>query len=111
MLYEIEQPPAANASAILLHASDNIAVARLTLPAGHSIEVNEFTIVTKEPIPAGHKVAIQDIQPGEAVHRYGNVIGYATQSIAAGDHVHVQNLGYKELSASEVIPNQLAPRS
>lgn len=111
MLYEIEQPPAANASAILLHSSDNVAVARIALPAGHAVEVNGLSVVTNAPIPAGHKVAIHRIETGEAVHRYGNVIGFATQPIAVGDHVHVHNLGYKELDPSEVIPNQLAPRS
>ncbi|HEX4769196.1 MAG TPA: altronate dehydratase family protein [Bryobacteraceae bacterium] len=111
MLYEIEQPPAANASAILLHSSDNVAIARVALPAGHSVEVNGLSVVTKAPIPAGHKVAVRRIESGEAVHRYGNVIGFATQPIGVGDHVHVHNLGYKELDAAEVIPNQLAPRS
>src|SRR5277367_4276672 len=101
MLYEIEQPPAANASAILLHSSDNVAVARVALPAGHTVEVNGLSVVTNAPIPAGHKVAIRRIEPEEAVHRYGNVIGFATQPIAVGDHVHVHNLGYKELDPSE----------
>jgi altronate hydrolase len=111
MLYEIEQPPAATASVILLHSSDNVAVARTALPAGHPVEVNGIGLVTRTSIPAGHKIAVRAIEPGEAVHRYGNVIGFATQPIAVGDHVHVHNLGYKELDASEVIPNQLAPRS
>src|ERR1700730_6672368 len=82
MFYEIEQPPAAHASAILLHSSDNVAVARVALPAGHSMEVNGTTLVTKSSILPGHKIAIRAIAPGDAVHRYGNVIGFATQAIA-----------------------------
>src|SRR5438309_1991265 len=111
MLYDIQQPPAATASVILLHLSDNVAIARTSLPAGHPVEINGVHLVTKAPIPAGHKLAVRAIEPGEAVHRYGNVIGFATQPIAAGDHVHVHNLGYKELDISEVLPNQLAARS
>jgi altronate hydrolase len=111
MLYEIERPPSAQASAILLHSTDNVAVARVALPAFHTLEVNGITLTTQSSIPPGHKIAIRTIAPGEAVHRYGNVIGFATQAIAPGEHVHVHNLGYKELDASEVIPNQLAPRS
>ncbi|WP_128255638.1 UxaA family hydrolase [Falsirhodobacter deserti] len=50
-------------------------------------------VVAAEVIPAGHKVAIRPIAEGEAVLKYGQVIGTATQFIAAGAHVHVQNLG------------------
>lgn len=39
----------------------------------------------------GHKVALTDIAAGDAVVKYGVVIGYATQPIAKGEHVHVHN--------------------
>jgi altronate hydrolase len=34
----------------------------------------------------------RDIAPGEAVRRYGQVIGFASQPIRAGQHVHTRNL-------------------
>lgn len=43
-------------------------------------------------IPFGHKAALRDIAAGEAVRKYGVVIGHATEDIAAGEHVHVHNL-------------------
>ena len=43
-------------------------------------------------IPFGHKAALRDIAAGEAVRKYGVVIGHATENIAAGEHVHVHNL-------------------
>ena len=46
-----------------------------------------------ERIPAGHKVAVRPIAPGEPVRRYGQIIGFATAAIAPGEHVHVQNCG------------------
>ncbi len=49
--------------------------------------------------------------PGEPVIRYGNVIGFATRPILPGDHVHVHNLGYKELDPSEIRPGDAPPRS
>lgn len=111
MLYEIETPPAAESSAILLHSSDNVAVARLALPLGHAIRLPGRELVTRSAIPAGHKVAIKPIHTGEPVLRYGNVIGFATRDIEVGEHIHVHNLGYKELDASEVVPEDLpAPR-
>ena len=45
----------------------------------------------------GTKSRFVRIEPEEAVHRYGNVIGFATRPFSRGDHVHVHNLGYKEL--------------
>ncbi len=37
-------------------------------------------------------MATRDIGQGEAVHRYGQVIGFASQPIRAGQHVHTHNL-------------------
>ena len=43
-------------------------------------------------IPFGHKVAVTVIRRGEAVVKYGVVIGHALDDIAEGEHVHVHNL-------------------
>ncbi len=43
-------------------------------------------------IARGHKVALRPIRAGEPVRRYGQVIGFATQDIAPGAHVHTHNL-------------------
>ncbi|MDP5307275.1 UxaA family hydrolase [Paracoccus spongiarum] len=52
-------------------------------------------ILTERGIaPAGHKIARRDIAAGEAVLKFGQVIGYATQAIAAGAHVHSHNLAF-----------------
>ncbi|MFN3273209.1 MAG: UxaA family hydrolase [Paracoccus sp. (in: a-proteobacteria)] len=69
-------------------------VALQALPAGSPLTGGVTGgLTTVEPIPAGHKVAIAPIAPGQAVLKYGQIIGVATQAIAAGAHVHVQNLG------------------
>lgn len=41
----------------------------------------------REDIPMGHKVALSDLQPGDPVVRYGQVIGYARLAIAPGEWV------------------------
>jgi altronate hydrolase len=43
-------------------------------------------------IPAGHKIAVRALAKGQPVHRYHQVIGFATQPIEPGDHVHVHNV-------------------
>src|SRR5436190_1612594 len=75
---------------IRLHPADDGVIARVELPAG--------TLVTKENvrsavrIPPGHKLAVRDVAQGKPVHRYNQIIGFATQPIKAGDHVHVHNV-------------------
>lgn len=71
---------------------DQIAIALRDLCAGENIEI--FGIHVNQPIGRGHKVALAHITPGELVRRYDQVIGTATCSIAPGDLVHTQNLGF-----------------
>jgi altronate hydrolase len=79
-----------NAIAIRLHPDDSVAIARATLLPGAPVAAG---VAATERIPAGHKVAIRAHAPGEAVRRYGQIIGFATAPIAPGQHVHVQNCG------------------
>ena len=46
----------------------------------------------RDDIPAGHKIALTDIQAGEKIIKYGNPIGRATCAIRAGEWVHSHNL-------------------
>jgi altronate hydrolase len=111
MLYDIDSPPTPDNSVILLHPDDSVAIARVAIPAGKTLHIHGNAVTSRAAIPAGHKIAIREIAPGQAVHRYGNIIGFATASIAAGDHIHVHNLGYQELNANEVRPEPVPPRS
>src|SRR5579871_1547877 len=80
----------APAPVIRLHPDDGVLIARSSLPAGLAVAEG---VTTVERIPAGHKVAIRPIAVGEPVRRYGQIIGFATQPIAPGQHVHTQNCG------------------
>jgi altronate hydrolase len=40
----------------------------------------------------GHKLALRDIRKGEAIYKYGQIIGFAGEGILAGSHVHVHNV-------------------
>jgi altronate hydrolase len=77
------QPPV-----IRLSPQDNVVIARATLLPGAPIGDN---LAARGRIPAGHKIAVQPIQPGEAVRRYGQIIGFANTPIGIGEHVHTQN--------------------
>ena len=97
MLVEITKVPNAENSAIHLHPTDNVAIARVPLPAGTELRVDGLPVLTRDAIPAGHKVALWDIGAGETVERYGQVIGRAKIPIDAGRHIHTHNLSFEEL--------------
>ncbi|MDB5912029.1 MAG: Altronate dehydratase, partial [Ramlibacter sp.] len=73
---------------IRLHPRDDVLIARTQLVGGTVVE----NVAVRGLIPPGHKVAVRDIAPGEPVRRYNQIIGFATRPIAAGEHVHTQNL-------------------
>ncbi len=75
---------------IRLHPEDGVVIARSTLMQGAEVAPGMFC---RERIQAGHKVAIHALAPGDAVRRYGQIIGFATQPIEPGAHVHVHNCG------------------
>src|SRR5271155_5734001 len=80
----------APAPVIRLHPDDGVLIARSSLPPGLVVADG---VTTVERIPAGHKVAIRPIAVGDPVRRYGQIIGFATQPISPGQHVHTQNCG------------------
>ena len=81
---------------IRIHADDNVVIARRQLLGGTVLESEGVTVAGL--VPPGHKVATRAIAAGEAVRRYGQVIGSATQAIAPGQHVHVHNLEFSSFA-------------
>ena len=78
---------------ISLNPTDNVAVALCDLKAGQEVTLTDGCVLTRrEDIGFGHKVAVRAISQGEKVLKYGLPIGSATRDIAAGEHVHVQNM-------------------
>ena len=78
--------------AVLLRGDDNVAVAARPIPRGFLLEVGGRTVPVLEPIALGHKVAVDDVEVGAPVLKYGQIIGFASRPIAAGSWVHVHNL-------------------
>jgi altronate dehydratase len=109
MLLDIAKLPTAENSAIQLHPSDNVAVARVPIASATELRIGGRALTTRDAIPAGHKVALQPIAAGEIVQRYGQVIGRAKIAIEAGRHIHTHNLGYEELHFQYDFPETEAP--
>lgn len=79
-------------NALLMHPGDNVALATTDLPVGQVVELGGHRVTLRQPIPAGHKFALQPIRACDRVVKYGQPIGRATQDIPAGAHVHVHNV-------------------
>lgn len=77
--------------ALLMTADDVVATAIDDLAAGHELHIENWTLVLSEDIAFGHKFALVDIERGDDIVKYGEVIGRASESIAVGDWVHVHN--------------------
>jgi altronate dehydratase small subunit len=94
----------------MISEKDNVATALRDIQTGETISVGLGGQTTKmfiiNPIPYGHKFAIKDISKGESIFKYGEVMGRATQDIAAGVHAHIQNIeslrGRGDLESQEV---------
>jgi galactarate dehydratase len=86
-----------------MHESDNVAIvandgglnAGTTLPSG---------LVLNDRVPQGHKVALQAINSGAPVLRYGIPIGTALQDIPAGSWVHERLLHMPAVRSLEGLP-------
>ena len=76
-------------SIIVLHDRDNVGICKVALPAGVLYAEKDVTLL--RDIPALHKFAVRPIAKGEAILKYGQTIGFASQDIPAGEHVHVHN--------------------
>lgn len=77
---------------IRLDAGDNVVVARTDLTPGMPIPGED--VVPTGIVPRGHKIATTDISEGDPVWKYNQIIGFASRKIAAGEHVHTQNLEF-----------------
>jgi altronate hydrolase len=78
--------------AVQLRPEDNVAVAARLLPAGLEVSFDGATLTVASRVGMGHKLALRSIRRGDAVTKYGQIIGFASRDIAPGDHVHVHNV-------------------
>ena len=88
---------------IQVHPRDNVAIIVNPegLPAGTQFADG---LKLRERIPQAHKVALQDLHPGDAVRRYGQFIGLAARPIAQGSWVHEDAIELPRPPALDELP-------
>ena len=87
---------------IRIHPADNVVIARRQLLGGTALP-EEAGLLVSGMVPPGHKLATQLIGAGQAVRRYNQVIGHATQAIRPGQHVHSHNLAFASFARSHEV--------
>ncbi|HKU99619.1 MAG TPA: UxaA family hydrolase [Vineibacter sp.] len=75
-----------------LAPGDNVAVAIREIEAGDVVKIHGREIPMPQTLQVGHKFAARRIEAGETIVKYGTPIGRATADIAAGEHLHAQNM-------------------
>ena len=99
--------------AVHLRTTDNIAVARMTIPAGSEVQFNGGGFKIPAAIKMGHKFAGHRIKEGDAIYKFGQVIGFAGKNVEVGDHVHVHNVKVasfeRDYAYSKDVPAPMPP--
>lgn len=90
---------------VQLDPSDNVVT--LTKPAEMGAAINGVT--TRSLIPRGHKMAIQAIAKGSPVRKYAQVIGYATRDLLPGEHLHVDEVAFRNTDFDYEYSTNLKP--
>jgi altronate hydrolase len=81
---------------LVLDRTDNVAVLKRPIKKGTELTGPSASLTATRDIPAGHKIALTNIPAGQAVRKYGQIIGFAHCPIAAGDHAHTHNVAVKD---------------
>ena len=93
-----------------LNPADNLVVAIDPILPGAIAE----GVTALARVPKGHKMATAAIASGEPVKKFGQIIGFATQPIRPGDHIHTHNCGVSEFArdyhfAEDARPEHVLP--
>lgn len=93
--------------AVKIDERDNVATVTSDIYKDETLEVlsPEGIIImmpqAKNRINFGHKIALLNLQRGDKVLKYGEIIGVASQTIEIGEWVHTQNLESAVLPTAE----------
>ncbi|PLW77807.1 galactarate dehydratase [Cohaesibacter celericrescens] len=106
--------PSLNVPSLKVHADDNVSIILSAGGVAAGTRLDTGTVL-RDDIPFGHKVALVDIGPGEAVIRYGVPIGIAKATLPEGSWVNEHMIELPEapslasLKSPDVPPRPLPP--
>jgi altronate hydrolase len=94
-----------------LRPQDNVAVVTRPIAAGTQLDHHGATLTVPSRVGLGHKLAVRPIKKGDAVYKYGQIIGFASKDIAPGDWVHVHNVGADAFERDYAFCQDCPPRT
>lgn len=83
---------------LIHHKGDHVGVATNEIQEGEKVvgvymeDGSSIEVTSKGNVPLGHKVALEKLNTGEPVIKYGVQIGITTEAWHVGDYVHTHNL-------------------
>jgi altronate hydrolase len=87
-----DRPEKSGPRALRLNARDNLIVAIDPVEKGTAVQDTAATA----RILRGHKMAVEPIAKGAPVLKFGQIIGFASEDIPPGAHIHTHNCSFAE---------------
>lgn len=81
-----------------IHRADNIEVALVDLPNGTSVGADGESYLLVTDVPAKHKFATQDFEPGNEIIMYGVLVGKTVEKIRKGELISTKNIKHASSS-------------
>ena len=82
-----DRPEKTGPRTLRLNNRDNLIVAIDPVDKGTSVQ----GVAATQRIMRGHKMAVEPIAKGQPVLKFGQIIGFASEDIAPGAHIHTHN--------------------
>lgn len=92
-------------SVLSLDPTDNVAVALELLQPGTRVKGTDVV----DTVPRGHKLAKTAIPKGSVIRKYAQIIGYASDDISPGQHVHTHNVDFRNTDVAYEFGTDLRP--
>jgi arabinonate dehydratase len=92
---------------VRLHPNDNVVTARVALLPNTAVTAEDVAAAAR--IPAGHKIATRRVAKGEPVRKYDQIIGFASQDIQPGEHVHTHNVEMHDFARDYAFGSEAKP--
>lgn len=84
------------AKALQIHQEDNVAVVLSDVKRDEEVLANTengtVSLIAKNDIPFGHKIALKELQIHAPIVKYGEEIGKAKSLITVGEWIHLHNV-------------------
>ena len=78
-----------------LDSKDNVLIALTDLKKGEQVEFSGRSYSLSSNVPAKHKFATEDLQPGASVVMYGVLVGKAVKPIPKGGLLSLNNIHHE----------------